>query len=42
MSSLKSIDFNKLTRGEQNIVEESIYTMMKNFKNTPLELDNNA
>ncbi len=23
-----------------NIVEESIYTMMAKFKNTPLELDN--
>ena len=40
LSGLKTIDFNKLTREEQNIVEESIYTMMANFKTTPLELDN--
>ena len=40
LSRLKSIDFNKLTREEQNIVEESLYTMMAKFKNTPLELDN--
>ena len=37
---LKNIDFNKLTRDEKNIVEESIYTMMAKFKTTPLELDN--
>ena len=40
LSSLKRIDFNKLNREEQNIVKESVYTMMKKFKNTPLKLDN--
>ena len=40
LSGLKTIDFNKLTREEQNIVEESIYTMMAKFKTTLLELDN--
>ena len=40
MSVLKIIDFNKLTREEQNIVEDSMYTMMEKFKTTPLELDN--
>ena len=37
---LKGIKFNKLSREQQNMVEESIYTMMAKFKNTPLELDN--
>ena len=36
----KSIDFNKLNREEQNMVEEPVYTMMENFNNTLLELDN--
>ena len=40
LSGLKGIDFNKLTRKEQNIMEELVYTMMEKFKNTPLELDN--
>ena len=40
LSGLKGIDFNKLTRKDKNMVEESIYTMMEKFKNTPLELDN--
>ena len=38
-SCLKGLDFNKLSKEEQNMVEESIYTMMAKFKNTPLELD---
>ena len=40
LTILKSIDFNKLSREEQNMVEESVYTMMAKFKNTLLELDN--
>ena len=40
LTGLKSIDFTKLSREEQNTVEESIYTMMAKFKTTPLELDN--
>ena len=36
---LKGIEFNKLSREQQNMVEESIYTMVAKFKNTPLELD---
>ena len=28
LARLKTIDFNRLTREEKNIVEESIYTMM--------------
>ena len=40
LSGLKTIDFNKFSREEQNIVEESIYIMMAKFKTTPLELDN--
>lgn len=39
MTGLKSVDFGKLSREEQNMVEESIYTMMSKFKTTPLELD---
>ena len=37
---LKSIEFNKLSREYQNKVEESMYAIMAEFKNTPLELDN--
>lgn len=37
---LKNIESNKLDREEQNMVEESIYAMMAEFKNTSLELDN--
>jgi hypothetical protein len=37
---LKSIEFNNLSREEQNKIEDSVYTMMAEFKNTPLELDN--
>ena len=40
LSGLKSIEFNKLSREEKNMVEESVYTMMAKFKTTPLELDN--
>ena len=40
LSGLKNIEFNKLSREEKNMVEESVYTMMAKFKNTPLELDN--
>ena len=37
---LKGIEFNKFSKEKQNMVEESIYTMMAKFKNTPLELNN--
>ena len=40
LTGLKTIDFNKFSREEKNIVEESMYTMMAKFKTTPLELDN--
>ena len=40
LSNLKGIEFNKLSREQKNMVEESIYTMMDKFKATPLELDN--
>ena len=40
MSELKNIDFGKLTKEEQNKIEESLYAMMEKFKTTPLELDN--
>jgi len=40
LTGLNTIYFNNLSREEQNIVEESIYTMMARFKTTPLELDN--
>ena len=40
LSGLKSMEYNKLSREEKNMVEESIYTMMAKFKTTPLELDN--
>ena len=39
-TNLKSIDFNKLSREDQIKVEESVYSMMVEFKNTTLELDN--
>ena len=37
---LKNIEFNKLDREDQNMLEESVYSMMEKFMNTPLELDN--
>ena len=37
---LKGIDFNKLLREEQNMVEESIYIVMAKFKNTLFKLGN--
>ena len=40
LTILKNIDFGKLGREEQNLIEESIHAMMSKFKNTPLELDN--
>ena len=40
LTSLKSIDFNKLSREEKNIVEELVCTMMATLKDAPLELDN--
>ena len=35
-----NIDFGKLGREDQNMLEKSIYVMMEKFKNTPLGLDN--
>ena len=40
LSDLKGIEFNKFSREQKNMVEESISTMMEKFKTTPLELDN--
>lgn len=37
---LKNVDFGKLSREDQNMLEESVYAMMEKFKNMPLELDN--
>ena len=39
LTTLKNIDFNKLTKDEQNKVVESIYNMMEDYKFTALELD---
>ena len=39
LKDLKNLDFNKLTKDEQNKVEESVYSMMAEYKFTPLELD---
>ena len=39
-SKLKKIEFNKLGREEKNMIEESFYAMMDEFKKTPLQLDN--
>ena len=36
---LKNLDFNKLTKDEQNKVEEFFYSMMVEYKFTPLELN---
>jgi hypothetical protein len=40
LNELKNIDFVKLSKEEQNKIENSIYAMMINFKMTTLELDN--
>ena len=37
--TLKNIEFGKIHREDQNMLEESVYAMMEKFKNTPLELD---
>lgn len=37
---LKNIDFGKIGREHQNMIEEFVYAMMEKFKNTPLEFDN--
>ena len=39
-SKLRNINFGKLSKEEQNKIEESINEMMTKFKKTPLELDN--
>ena len=39
LNDLKSLDFNKLSREEKNKVEELVYAMTVEFKNTPLELE---
>lgn len=40
LTGLKNIEFGKLGRKDQNLIEESIYAMMSKFKKTPLQLDN--
>ena len=40
LNDLKNLEFNKLRKGEQDKVDEAMYAMMTEFKNTPLELDN--
>lgn len=40
LSSFKHIEFYKLGKVDQNIVEEAIYVMMATFKSTPLEISN--
>lgn len=40
LTSLKSVNFEKLGREEKNLVEEAVYVMMSKFKNTPLGFDN--
>ena len=39
LNDLNNVDINKLTKEEQNKVEESVYAMMADYKHTPLELD---
>ena len=39
LKDLKNLYFNKLTKGEKNRIEEYVYTMMAEYKHTPLELD---
>ena len=40
LTKLRNIEFKKLSREDQNMVEESVYAMMEKIKNTPIELDN--
>lgn len=40
LTKLKDIEFSKLTKAEQDKIENSIYAMMIQFKVTPIELDN--
>lgn len=39
LNDLKNLDFIKLTKEEQNEIEELVYAMMAEFKHTLLELD---
>ena len=39
LNDLKNTEFHKLTKEEQIKIEESVYAMMVDYKNTPLELD---
>ena len=39
LKDLKKLDFNKLKKDEQNKIEEFVYAMMVEYRNTPLELD---
>ena len=39
LQELKILDFNKLSKDEQNKIERSTYAMMVEYKHTPLELD---
>ncbi len=39
LKDLNILDFNKLTKEDQNKLEEYVYAMMAEYKHTPLELD---
>ena len=39
LNGFKTLDFNKLTKEQQNKIEESVYAMISEYKHTPLELD---
>lgn len=39
LNDLKTLNFNKPSKEEQNKIEELVYAMMAKYKNTPLELD---
>ena len=42
LSSFRHIYFDKLGKEEKHQVEEELYAMMSNFKNTPLEFSNSV
>ena len=39
LNEFKTLDFDNLNKEEKNKIEESMYAMMVEYKNTPLELD---
>ena len=39
LKGLKNLNFAKLTKEDQNTLEELVYAMMEDYKHTPLELD---